>query len=304
MARCARKSVQNGPSCTIPGTITPAPAASIPSRVVIQGTATFEQYLAIRTSPISSGTITFSNFVSAWASHGMNLGTMNYQVLATEAFGGGSGSSSVTLGGGTTNPTVTVTNPGNQSGSTGSPVSLQIHASDSAGQTLNYSATGLPAGLSINSSTGLISGTPTSNGTSTVTVTARDTSGASGTTAFNWTIGTASSSPPPSGGGTCHVAYTTTSQWTGGFTAGVTINNTSSSAINGWTLKFTFPGDQHITSSWNGTASQSGEAVTITNASYNGAIAAGGNTSIGFQGTWTNSDAAPSSFTLNGTTCT
>src|SRR5262249_20956078 len=59
---------------------------------------TFEQYLAIRTSPETTGTITFSNFVSAWASHGMNLGTMNYQVLATEAFGGGSGSDSVTLG--------------------------------------------------------------------------------------------------------------------------------------------------------------------------------------------------------------
>jgi endo-1,4-beta-xylanase len=62
----------------------------------IQGTATFEQYLAIRTSPTSSGTITFSNFVNAWASHGMHLGTLNYQIMATEAFGGGSGSSSVT----------------------------------------------------------------------------------------------------------------------------------------------------------------------------------------------------------------
>jgi endo-1,4-beta-xylanase len=271
----------------------------------IQGTATFEQYLAIRTSPVSSGTITFGNFVNAWASHGMNLGTMNYQVLATESFGGGSGSSSVTLGGSSSPPpsnTVTVTNPGNQTGTVGTAASVQIHASDSGGAALTYSATGLPAGLSINSSTGLISGTPTANGTSTVTVTAKDSTGASGSTTFTWTIGT-SSSPPP-GGGTCHVAYSTTSQWTGGFTAGVTINNTGTSAINGWTLKFTFPGDQHITSSWNGTASQSGESVTITNASYNGAIAAGGNTSIGFQGTWTNSDAAPSSFSVNGTACT
>jgi endo-1,4-beta-xylanase len=64
----------------------------------IQGTATFWQYLAIRTSPRSGGTITFPNFVSAWASHGMNLGTMNYQIMATEAWGGGSGSSSVNLG--------------------------------------------------------------------------------------------------------------------------------------------------------------------------------------------------------------
>ena len=44
--------------------------------------------------------------------------------------------------------------------------------------------------------------------------------------------------------------------------------------------------------------------MTITNASYNGAIASGGNTSLGFQGTWTNSDAAPTAFTLNGATCT
>jgi endo-1,4-beta-xylanase len=63
----------------------------------IQGTTTFWQYLAIRTSPRSSGTITFPNFVNAWASHGMNLGSMNYQIMATEAWGGGSGNSSVTV---------------------------------------------------------------------------------------------------------------------------------------------------------------------------------------------------------------
>jgi endo-1,4-beta-xylanase len=63
----------------------------------IQGTATFEQYLAIRTSPTSSGTITTQNFFNAWASHNMHLGTMNYQIMATEAFGGGSGGSSVSV---------------------------------------------------------------------------------------------------------------------------------------------------------------------------------------------------------------
>jgi acetylxylan esterase len=107
------------------------------------------------------------------------------------------------------------------------------------------------------------------------------------------------------GGGSCQVSYQTTSQWTGGFTASATITDTGSAALSSWTLKFTFPGDQHITSSWNGTATQSGENVTITNASYNGTVAAGGgSTSAGFQGTWTNSDATPTSFTLNGAACT
>ena len=90
-----------------------------------------------------------------------------------------------------TNPgnTVTVTNPGNQTGTVGTPASLQIQATDSAsGQTLTYSATGLPAGLSINSSSGLISGTPTTAGTSSVTVTAKDTTNASGSASFTWTV--------------------------------------------------------------------------------------------------------------------
>ncbi len=94
-------------------------------------------------------------------------------------------------GGTATGNTVTVTNPGSQTGTAGTAVSLQIRATDSAsGQTLTYSATGLPAGLSINSGTGLISGMPTTAATSSVTVTARDTTGASGSASFTWTIRT------------------------------------------------------------------------------------------------------------------
>ena len=103
------------------------------------------------------------------------------------------------VGGGGGGNTVTVTNPGSQTGTVGTAVSLQIHASDSAtGQTLTYSATGLPAGLSINSSSGLITGTPTTAGTSSVTVKATDTTGASGSASFSWTISS-------SGGGGCTV---------------------------------------------------------------------------------------------------
>src|SRR5579862_8510792 len=92
-------------------------------------------------------------------------------------------------GGGTTGNSVTVTSPGTESWTVSTAASLQISASDSAsGQTLTYSATGLPAGLSISSSTGLISGTPTTAGTGSATVTATDTTGASGSATFTWTV--------------------------------------------------------------------------------------------------------------------
>jgi endo-1,4-beta-xylanase len=68
----------------------------------IQGTATFNQYLAIRQGNTTSGTITTQNFFNAWASHGMNLGTLNYQIFATESWGGGSGSSNFTVSHGST----------------------------------------------------------------------------------------------------------------------------------------------------------------------------------------------------------
>src|SRR4051794_34670405 len=86
--------------------------------------------------------------------------------------------------------TVKVTNPGNQTATAGTAItSVQIRATDSAsGQTLTYGATGLPSGLSINSATGLITGTPAAAGTSTVTVTATDSTGASGSASFTWTV--------------------------------------------------------------------------------------------------------------------
>jgi poly(hydroxyalkanoate) depolymerase family esterase len=113
--------------------------------------------------------------------------------------------------------------------------------------------------------------------------------------------------PPPTSpapGSACHVSYTKSSEWAGGFVASLTVGNTGTSPISGWKLAFTFPGDQKITSAWNATISQSGESVTATNVSYNAAISPGGSTSFGLQGTWTSNDTAPSGFTVNGTACT
>jgi hypothetical protein len=194
--------------------------------------------------------------------------------------------------------TVTVTNPGNQTGRVGvASDGVPVQATDSAsGQSLAYTATGLPSGLSISSS-GLIAGTPTTAGSFTVTVTATDGTGASGSAVFTWTVTGATPTGP------CHVTYTP-NEWGGGFTANLTVNNTGTSAVNGWTLTFAFPGDQKVTNAWNATVAQSGAAVTATNASFNAAIPPGGNATFGFQGTWTSNDAAPTAFMLNGSACT
>jgi subtilase family serine protease len=90
----------------------------------------------------------------------------------------------------TTGNTVTVTNPGSKTGTVGTAASLQISGTDSGGAALTYSATGLPTGLSISTS-GLISGTPSTAGTFSVTVTAKDSTNASGTATFTWTISAA-----------------------------------------------------------------------------------------------------------------
>ncbi|MFG2995821.1 M4 family metallopeptidase [Streptomyces sp. NPDC048340] len=127
-------------------------------------------YAAARTATLQAaadlygaGSTTYNNVAHAWAA--INVGTRPV-----------SG--------------VSVTNPGNQNTVTGSAVSLQIQASSSNSGALSYAATGLPAGLSINSSTGLITGTASTAGTSNVTVTVTDSANQTGTAAFTWTVGT------------------------------------------------------------------------------------------------------------------
>jgi len=92
--------------------------------------------------------------------------------------------STVTL----TGASVAVTNPGSQTGTVGVASSLQLNATDTAAGTTSFASSGLPTGMSINSSTGLISGTPTATGTFSPTITASDSTGVSGTAAFAWTI--------------------------------------------------------------------------------------------------------------------
>jgi endoglucanase len=117
--------------------------------------------------------------------------------------------------------------------------------------------------------------------------------------------GAVTGTPSPTGtpATACSAAYTLTNSWSGGFQAQIVLTNTGSSPINPWTLTWTFPGDQKIASLWNASYTQSGEQVTATAESYNATIAPSGTVTIGFTGSFTASDSAPTTFAVNGTTC-
>jgi non-reducing end alpha-L-arabinofuranosidase len=101
----------------------------------------------------------------------------------------------------------------------------------------------------------------------------------------------------------CQVDYAISASWPGGFNVNANLKNLGD-AINGWRLSWTFASGQTITQLWNGTYTQSGGQVTVTNASYNASIATGASASFGFNGSWTGSNPVPTSFALNGTACT
>ncbi len=111
----------------------------------------------------------------------------------------------------------------------------------------------------------------------------------------------------PGVAGTCQVTYRATN-WGGssGFTANVTIANTGTSAVDGWTLAFAFAAGQRVTDGWSATWNQPvGSAnVTATGLPWNTTLAPGASVGIGFNGSFTGTNPAPTSFTLNGATCT
>ncbi|AVT38595.1 PHB depolymerase family esterase [Plantactinospora sp. BB1] len=139
---------------------------------------------------------------------------------------------------------------------------------------------------------------------------------AGGTPTPNPTTGTPTTSPsvpptttpppstttPPPSAGACRVGYTANS-WTGGFTASVTVTNTSTTAVNGWTVQWSWPGNQQVTNAWNATVNQSGAQVTARNVSYNAAIGVAASVTFGVQGSYSGANQAPSQFTLNGAVC-
>jgi hypothetical protein len=112
------------------------------------------------------------------------------------------------------------------------------------------------------------------------------------------------STPTPAPTPTCRVTYRVTSEWAQGFVAELTIANTGTSTVNGWTLGFTFTGGQRVVRSWPGSFTQSGAAVTVKPARWTSTIAPGGQVGAGLLGTRTAaSNLPPTAFTLNGAPC-
>jgi cellulose 1,4-beta-cellobiosidase len=119
------------------------------------------------------------------------------------------------------------------------------------------------------------------------------------------TAGAAVAAIPPDVGTAavpCTVDYKVQNQWDSGFTAAVTVTN-NSAAKSSWAVKWSYAGNQKITSGWNAQLSQSGTAVTAANESYNGTMAAGGSISFGFNASYSGTNAMPTTFTLDGVTC-
>jgi predicted MFS family arabinose efflux permease len=82
------------------------------------------------------------------------------------------------------------------------------------------------------------------------------------------------------------------------------VKNTGTTTINSWSLVWTFTGGQQVTQVWSARGGQTGTTVTITNESWNGAIAAGASVNFGFNASHTGTNPRPTAFTLNGTACT
>src|SRR5947209_7991274 len=142
---------------------------------------------AIKQSSSTYGTLTFN--ANGSFTYTPNTNFAGTDSFTYECYDGNSYSSAATVTINVTDAAPVVLNPRSLPGNEGTTVSQPISASDADGDTLTYSATSLPVGLSINAVTGLISGTlgNQSAGTYHTTVTASD-GITTGSTTFTWTV--------------------------------------------------------------------------------------------------------------------
>ena len=114
----------------------------------------------------------------------------------------------------------------------------------------------------------------------------------------------ASATTQASAAGGCHVSYLDQNDWGTGFTGNLSITNNGSTAWTSWTITWSYNGNQQIYTSWNGNYTQTGQQVSISNASWNGSVPAGGTVgTIGWNANYTGTNSNPTTFYVNGVAC-
>jgi len=281
-----------------------------PSTVVIvavnSATSTVSQQFTLSNTTASS--------VSAWVTDASrNVASTSAPSVSNGAFTATLPAQSVTtlvitVGSSTGSDTQAPTAPGTPTatGITATSATLSWPAStDNVGvvgyDVVRVSGTTEAAATSSTTTQGTVTGL-TASTAYTFAVYARDAAG--NRSARSATVSVTTSASGGTGTGACGVTYQVTGSWSGGFQGQIDIHNTGTTALNGWTLTFTFTAGQTITQMWGGTPAQSGGKVTVTPADYNSSIPAGGSVTLGFLGNQGSTNPAPTGFTLNGGTCT
>src|SRR3984885_12926579 len=83
--------------------------------------------------------------------------------------------------------------------------------------------------------------------------------------AFGLAVAGGAAVPAAAATSSCAAAYSVTTDWGSGFTASLTITNNGTAAVTGWTVTYSYAGNQTLANGWNGAWTQSGKAVTVVN---------------------------------------
>ncbi|MDI1462505.1 endo-1,4-beta-xylanase [Catellatospora sp. KI3] len=251
-------------------------------------------YDILRAPGTSGGTfaVVGSSTTTSFTNTGLTASTSyRYQVRAKDAAGNTSAVSN----------TVTVTTSGGTGDTTApsAPANLAATGTTSSSAALSWSASTDNVGV-----TGydILRAPGTSGGTFAVvgssTTTSYTDSGLSAATSFRYQVrakdaagnlsavsGTVTVTTQPGGGtGGCSATGTVQTSWGNGYVVDpVTVKNTGTATITGWTVTFTLPAGHTITGSWNGAVTVSGQNVTVKPVGWNATVAPGASVSFGFQ---------------------